>query len=598
MTMNGRNLVRGSSRFCLREFILPCGRSDQRNSFQGLGMMKNVWKPIAVFMFVCSGVAAQETPLDVIPETAGIVIRFQAPDKIKTDLSAFINKVQPGFGGFVEAQFPTILGEMSKNQSLDGLDLEKDWYMVLMIDDEGEPQPVLVLPTNDMEAAKEAAESTFEIAENKEWLICAMDAAMLEDFDSDDVDSFASVLDEKTAARLASGHISLVVNGGQLKEDFADELEAADEQLEQAIDAIVQQASQTNPAMNMEAVFGIYKEMGKAFLQAVRDSESLAISLEFKEGTFQVDTLLTVAESTATAKFLESQPVSKMERLTSIPAGQLGYFAAHGKMDTLMEMIKPLSSGLITDEDAKARMLKAMDIVQEVKFGTMAGGGTLVPDEEASLRFVGISEVSPSSKLKEAMQLMGSGVEYETAGVKMKQTYEAGAEKLDGESVDIFRTEQTLPEGLDPTGMQKAINEKFYGAEGIVQRILVKDDVMYQSMGGGLDSLKGLLAGKSWTDEKLIAARTELHEEANLVFLVDMPNSILQVARAVLDTNALPVPVKADQLDGLEIDPSYAGFSMAAGKGTLESRGTIPVETFKGFVQAAMFLQGLRNQRQ
>ena len=211
---------------------------------------------------------------------------------------------------------------------------------------------------------------------------------------------------------------------------------------------------------------------------------------------------------------------------------------------------------------------------------------------------MGISEVSPSSKLKEAMQLMGSGVEYETAGVKMKQTYEAGAEKLDGESVDIFRTEQTLPEGLDPTGMQKAINEKFYGAEGIVQRILMKDDVMYQSMGGGLDSLKGLLAGKSWTDEKLIAARTGLHEEANLVFLVDMPNSILQVARAVLDTNALPVPVKADQLDGLEIDPSYAGFSMAAGKGTLESRGTIPVETFKGFVQAAMFLQGLRNQRQ
>ena len=553
---------------------------------------------MVALVLVCTGAVAQESPLDVIPETAGIVIRFQAPDKIKTDLSAFINKVQPGFGGFVEAQFPTILGEMSKNQTLDGLDLEKDWYLVLMIDDEGEPQPVLVLPTNDMDAAKEAAESTFEIAENEEWLICAMDTAMLEDFDSDDVDSFASVLDDKTAARLASGHISVVLNGGQLKEDFADELEAADEQLDQAIEAIVQQASQTNPAMNMEAVFGIYKEMGKAFLQAVRDSESLVISLEFKEDVFQVDTLMTVAESTATAKFLESQPASKMERLTSVPEGQLGYFAAHGKMDTLMEMIKPLSSGLITDEKAKARMLKAMDIVQDVKFGTMAGGGTLLPGEEASLRFVGISEVSPASKLKEAMQLMGSGDEYETAGVRTKQTYQADAEKLDGESVDIFRTEQTLPEGLDPTGMQKAINEKFYGSEGIVQRILVKDDVMYQSMGGGLDSLKELLAGKSWTDQKLITARAGLHEEANLVLLVDMPNSILQVGRAVLDTNALPVPVKAEQLEGLELEPSYAGFSMAAGTGTLESRHTVPVETFKSFVKAAMFIQSLRNQRQ
>ena len=561
-------------------------------------MIRNLWKTMVALVMVCSGAVAQESPLDVIPETAGIVIRFQAPDKIKTDLSAFINKVQPGFGGFVEAQFPTILGELSLNRTQDGLDLEQDWYMVMIVDDVGQPQPVLVLPTTDMDAAKEAVEDTFEIAENEDWLICAMDAVLLEDFDSDDVESFSEVLDDKTAALFGSGHISVVLNGGQLKEDFADELEAADEQLEQAIDAIVQQATQANPAMNMEAVFGIYKEMGKALLQAVRDSDSLVISLEFKEDVFQVDTLMTVAESTATAKFLESQPVSKMERLTSIPAGQLGYFAAHGKIDTLMEMIRPLSSGLIIDEDAKARMLKAMDIVQDVKFGTMAGGGTLLPDEDASLRFVGISELSPAAKLKEAMQLMGSGVEYETAGVKMKQTYEADAEKLDGESVDIFRTEQAVPEGLDPTGMQKAINEKFYGSEGIVQRILVKDDVMYQSMGGGLDSLKGLLAGKSWTDEKLIAARTGLHEEANVVFLVDMPNSVLQVARAVLETNALPVPVKADQLDGLEIDPSYAGFSIAAGKGTLESRGTIPVETFKGFVQAGMFLQSMRNQRQ
>lgn len=561
-------------------------------------MIKNIWHTAAAVAFLSAGVAAQESPLEIIPETASAVIRFQAPDKIKEDLSDFVDKVQPGFGGFIEAQFPTILGEISQNKTLDGLDLTNDWYMVMVLNEDGEPQPVLVLPTTDMEAAKEAVESTFEIAEDEDWLICAMDTALLEDFGNDDLESIESVLTEKSEARLASGHIGVFVNGEQLKEEFAEELESADQHLDELIDNIVQQAQQVNPAANMKAVAGMYKELGKLFLQAVRDSDSITVSLEFTEDAFQTDFLLTAGESTSTAKFFGSQPVSDMKRLTSIPEGMLGYVAAHGDPTVTVDYLKKFTSELITDEEVLAKMTKSLDLMKDARIGTVAGGGNLLPDEEGSLRYLVITEVQPTSVFRNAMKLLGDGLEYETAGIKIKQTYEPDTEKLDGTSVDILRTEQTMPEGLDPTGMQEAIQKKFYGSNGIEQRVLTTSDLMYQTIGGGLDAMKSLTTSKTWTDETLLKARAGLHEQANALMLVDMPNSLLAASRAVLSTNTLPLPIQASQLDGLEVKPSYSGFSMAVESNTLEARGTIPVDTFKGFTQIGMFVQGMRNQRQ
>lgn len=561
-------------------------------------MIKNIWHTAAAVAFLSAGVAAQESPLEIIPETASAVIRFQAPDKIKEDLSDFVDKVQPGFGGFIEAQFPTILGEISQNKTLDGLDLTNDWYMVMVLNEDGEPQPVLVLPTTDMEAAKEAVESTFEIAEDEDWLICAMDTALLEDFGNDDLESIESVLTEKSEARLASGHIGVFVNGEQLKEEFAEELESADQHLDELIDNIVQQAQQVNPAANMKAVAGMYKELGKLFLQAVRDSDSITVSLEFTEDAFQTDFLLTAGESTSTAKFFGSQPVSDMKRLTSIPEGMLGYVAAHGDPTVTVDYLRKFTSELITDEEVLAKMTKSLDLMKDARIGTVAGGGNLLPDEEGSLRYLVITEVQPTSVFRNAMKLLGDGLEYETAGIKIKQTYEPDTEKLDGTSVDILRTEQTMPEGLDPTGMQEAIQKKFYGSNGIEQRVLTTSDLMYQTIGGGLDAMKSLTTSKTWTDETLLKARAGLHEQANALMLVDMPNSLLAASRAVLSTNTLPLPIQASQLDGLEVKPSYSGFSMAVESNTLEARGTIPVDTFKGFTQIGMFVQGMRNQRQ
>ena len=198
--------------------------------------------------------------------------------------------------------------------------------------------------------------------------------------------------------------------------------------------------------------------------------------------------------------------------------------------------------------------------------------------------------------MAEAFQLLGSGIDYDIAGIQVRSTLQSDAESIDGQSVSIFQMEQTIPPALDPTGMQKALNEKLYGPDGIVQRIALKDDLVLQTMGGGTESMKQLLTSTGWSDPKLLEARARQHAEANLLILVDVPNAVLKFAKLILGTGAVPVPVQPEQLDGLVIPPSYAGFSLAMEKQRLSARTSIPLETFQGFMQIGLFIQQLRGE--
>ncbi|MFN9721487.1 MAG: hypothetical protein ACK58L_22540 [Planctomycetota bacterium] len=561
-------------------------------------MMKNVLISLSAALLL-SGIAypQDKSPLDMIPETSVGVVRFDAPETIKSDLSAFINQVQPGFGGFVEANFATVLQQLSQNPTLDGLDLERDWYVAFVLNDDNEPQPVLILPTTAMDDARESVESVFETAENDDWLICAQDAAFLQDFASKEVSGISAIMDDSSVARISSGHIGLFINGEQLREDFAEELASADEELENVIEQIVAQAQQLNDGANLEAVSMIYRKMGQAVLQAVRDCEAIALSVEFTDNAFVADFRMTADETTETSKFFASHPASDLRLMTSLPEGQLGYFGFHGDPSVILTASRELLENLIENDDAKSRMIEAMDSMKDADFGEMTGAINVLPEEDVALRYLVISEVSPESAVRAAMESLGTGLEYETAGIKVSQTFEKGAEELDGTPVDIFKTQQTYPEELDPTGMQEAIQKKMYGPDGIVQRILMKNGRMYQTLGGDLETLKSLVsASSSWQNSVLLTARAELHEQANTVILVDMPNTTIQLLRTVASTNALPVPLPAERFESLKLPPSYSGFSMILGRNSLETRGTIPIDTIQGFIKFGQVMQGMQNQ--
>ena len=555
---------------------------------------------IPILTLLLPTVRAQETGLELIPETAAAVIRIQAPEQITADLVEFINKVQPGFGGLAEAQLPMAFGQAIKNPQLAGVDQSKDWYVALFIDDSGEPKGVLVLPVTDADEAKGAMEETFEFVEHKTWLICSPEGRFFDEFEElkgGKLKSAASLLDDELEAIVMKGHVTFALNAVLLRETFADELNSADDHLEELIQTMGEQIRQTSPSMDIEYVLDLYRDLGKALLQAVNDSESYALSIQVTDDALKIDQLLTVGEETATATFFATQPVSDMSSLKSVPEGLMGYMGIHGNPDSLLTWSKSVVEKVIKNEEQKTLTLNALESLKEAEFGTLAAGGDLLPEEETAMRYFSVSEIAPAQKIRDMMKSMGNGVTYEVAGIEQQLTYEPDAEKIGDQSVDIYRFKQTIPDGLDPTGMQKKINEKLYGPDGMEQRLLLKENVMLQTMGGGLDAMKQLVESAEWQDETLLSARARQHEKANLIVLVDLPNSVYKFAKLIIGTGALPIPIQSEQIEGLELPVSYSGFSLAMEENRLSTSTNISVESFRGFVQMAMFVQQMQQQQ-
>ena len=552
-----------------------------------------------LFVLFSQSTTAQVAPLEMIPASAAVVIRLQAPETTMDDIATLVNKVQPGIGDLAKSQMLPALGRAAFNPTLAGVDQTRDWYAVVFMDENQAPQRVLLIPTTDAAAVRKAMGTKFDFVEKDGWLACSTDDQYHTEFEScvnGSVKSIAGSLDDRTKPIMMSGHLCIFVNAPVLKEAFAEELGSAEGRLEDLLQVMGDQIRLTNPQLDIGYVLDMYRDFGKVLLQGVKDSSSLAISVKVTEDALQIEQLLTVEADSQTDAFFQTQPVSDLARLTSVPEGLAGYVAMHGNPQTLFDWSERLMSKMFKDDEQKEKMAKSIALMRQAKFGTISVGGDLLPDADAAMRYFGVSEISPSSVVRQALQAFGTGMEYEIAGIRQKQTFELDAEKIDGQSVGIYRVEQTMPPGLDPTGLQKALNEKLYGPDGIVQRIVMQDDLMLQTMGGGLESMQRLMTPVQWSDSQLLASRARQHEKANLLILVDVPNMVLKFAKLILGTGLLPVPIQTEQLDGLEIAPSYAGFSMAVENQRLSTRTSIPVETFQGFAQIALFVQQQRGQ--
>ncbi len=191
---------------------------------------------------------------------------------------------------------------------------------------------------------------------------------------------------------------------------------------------------------------------------------------------------------------------------------------------------------MLKEGEQKEKAVKSIALMRKAEFGTLAVGGDLLPDEDTALRYYALSEISPSSVVREAFQNLGTGLDYEIAGIRQKQTVEMDAETIEGQSVHIFRMEQTMPEGFDPTGMQKAINDKMYGPDGIVQRIVLKDNFVMQTMGGGSESMKRLMTAPGFLNQTVagdhhhVCGRRPNRIRSRTAFAIRLENHLFYLA--------------------------------------------------------------------
>ena len=378
----------------------------------------------------------------------------------------------------------------------------------------------------------------------------------------------------------------------RLQETFADELAGAGDQLDGFIETLASRFPTNNNGLDMQSIWNMYGDIGRTAIQAARDSTSLVVNIRIRDRALEIEKLLTTTEGSITGELLSAQPASDMALLQSLPDGLTGYLSMHGNPEPLYTWAEKALDGLLQDSETSKRFQKALALMRETVPGTFTAGGELVFDEDSgALRYYGLSHHNPASKVREAMHVLGDELEYEIGGMRQHITIRTEAETIDGRSVDVINVEQEFPEELDPLGFQQTFNELLYGLEGMTQRLVFRDQLLLQTLGGGQESMQRLLSTEPWHDSRLLATRQRLLEQANVILLGDLPAYFRDVARVIVSSADFPIPIQIPDLEDLEIPRNYAGIAIAAESNRLHVRTVVPVETFQGVAKLVLFVQ-------
>jgi hypothetical protein len=559
---------------------------------------------VAIGLALVSQLSAHAAgPLDLIPADATAVIRLKSPEATIGKVGNFANAVQPGLGFMVQGQAPG-LGAVISNPTLGGVDLKQDWYVAVFAVKGAEPSVVFVVPATDVKALQGGVDDSFTFASKDSWVAYSKDEAVMELVEeciSGGAAAAGGAIDDRSSALFGESDLAVWVNVAGLTEAYQAELEGADDQLDGLLEGLSAQIP-AQPGLNMAAILEIYGDMGHGALRALRDSKSFSIGISISNSAITIDELLIVKARTKTDEFLSSQKTAKLDVLAKLPQNKHGYMALHGDFKGMMEWGMQFATKVIeSDPESVKNIEKMVAELKQVKFGEMGWGFHLDDsDENAGLiRGYTVSNVSPAAKMREAAQQMGSAYKMDLPGLKQEITVKKDAESYDGLSADLITVKQTYDEEANPAAaFQNLFQELLHGKDGMIQRLVVKnDDVMIQSIGGTQDTMKEALAaydatpGTKPSDNQ--KSRDGLLEEANIVGQIDLPNVAIVLARAVLATEKfpIPIPIKAEQLAGLSVPRSYIGFSAGTVPQGVQMKTRIEAKTLQGFFQIFTYFQ-------
>lgn len=559
-----------------------------------------IWMLSASFVSVSDAIAADA--LDVVPESASVVLRLKTPQATLGRLADYVNVVQPGFGEAIRGNLPA-LGLLISNPSLAGVDAEKDWWAIAFIEARQRPAVVFVVPATDTNAIKEVLPP--------DWLFHAADKlaiysddetalGKLKDRVSGKGASIWSKTDTASKKLFEASDVSAFVNLKQLSQTFANELDQA----EPALDALLTQMSGVFPEQQrtqMAMVFEMYRSLGKSAVQGARDSNSLTVGVTFSKDAVRFEDRLQVTEGTKTAKFLSKQPTSDFSLLAHLPSDKSVYFGAKADMQGMMEWSMKLTKSMLasgTDEQ-KAEFDKSAKDISALKWDQIVGYFDIDASGEGALRGGTVSDVTPTDKLREITKVMMSVMNaMKLPGFKQTLTIETTSEKIDGVPVDQMTFKQEVEEAFDPLGIQKKISAVLHGPNGMKQFLLYQPKRVLQTIGGDvaqLRTLAKLLNASPATDSVVVSARKALAEKANVVGLADLARLAGNGIKIAAREGAIPAGA-SDAIDQLKLPPSFVGGAITCEPTAVSAQLVIPAAQAQGIAKIVTTVMLLRMQ--
>ena len=576
-------------------------------------MLRRFLTPIAslILLLVSLPVQAVETALDAVSTDASLVIRFKKPKATLAKAADLADLVVKGAGEQVRGA-ESKLGEAISNPTLGGVDMEADWFVAMYTDDDedddgkkdddadDDPTFVFIVPATDLAKMKEAVGSSFKFMEHGKFGVYTSDdatakwtAKRLKGAGK----SIATIIDKESNTVFESGDLSVFINVKQLVGDYKAELGKLQEDVQQRLEAIPDNAI---GGMSSQQLSDIGGQILKLASEGLGDAQSCTIAAVISKAGLAFEDLIKVKSGSSTDKMLAKSPAGSLSTLHSLPAGYLGYLGFTWDMtevSKLSQWMMGAGAAKLKPETAK-ELEAALAETSKLKISSLATAFGLGDIDEGAIRTASITEVDSPAKLRElTLKIIKAMQNVENQGIKQTFDIKKDAEKYGKNMADVTTVKTEVVDLQDPIMAQMVrMTATMFGSGGMTTRSVYLKDKMVQTMGGGQQAMTDTLAAleqkpSESSQSPFQQARAKLGAKANLVVLFDAPNTVAKIVDLVMQSQAIPLPLDPEQVKNLQQKPSFFGLSAGTEPQGLRVKTQIPVEQMQGIAKIVNFVQ-------
>lgn len=547
-----------------------------------------------------------EAPLDLIPESADIVVRLKAPEATTEKLAQFAESIEANTGKLVQARAAQ-LGVYISNPSLTGVDQARDWYLAVFADAKADPAVVFVIPATDADAMQKALPENVASFARGDWVLYAENKETIHDLSSSRSEAgIGTRLDERSRPVFDASDLSLYVNIDHLTDVYHDRIQKARDNAAAQLSQRAFAAPQIQ-GLDLSGLTNMYGDLMSGMFQALEDARGLTVGLAVGDSGVDMDMYLDVAGASPTSEFLSGQPESSMSRIGVLPEKSQVYWGASGDIASMMQFTQSALLTLTASDESGDELEKLSNQLQELDFKSLVGSLKIGSDVGGLMQSMSLVEVSPVSTARDVMrksaELVGT---IEMPMMRQETSLERDAEEFGDYKADHLIVEQTYDFGPNaPPQLQQQMEQMqqmMYGPDGNLTRYVYLDDMYLQSLGGGRgpveETLKHIESGET---NDAAQQHGSLMEKSNLLLLVDVPGiagAFMKVAGGMFAGLGAGQPPGLPQVNQTPETSSYVGLAAAAESEGVHAELHVPQEQIRSVLTYVAMFQMMNQQQQ